>query len=186
MSFARVQATAYIGLGSNLGDRLEALRAAVQRLSECPRVSVDFASGVASLYESAPQGAAAGPALFLNSAVRLRTTRSPHELLESLLSVEASLGRPEHTREGPRTLDLDLLLYDDLVLHDESLTIPHPRLHERRFVLEPLSEIAGKTVHPILKATIETLNRRYHGALRSEGPVLVAGPEWPNRLSAEK
>jgi 2-amino-4-hydroxy-6-hydroxymethyldihydropteridine diphosphokinase len=129
----------YVGLGSNLGDREETLRAAVARLSAGPRVEV---LGVSSLRETDPVGPIADQPRFLNGVVVLETSLSPRELLDRLLEIEAEFGR---TREGPpggpRTLDLDLLLYGDEHVDEPGLRVPHPRLHERSFVLEPLEEL---------------------------------------------
>jgi 2-amino-4-hydroxy-6-hydroxymethyldihydropteridine diphosphokinase len=129
----------YVGLGSNLGDREETLRAAVARLSATPRVEV---LSISSLRETDPVGPIADQPRFLNGVVALETALSPRELLDRLLEIEAELGR---TREGPpggpRTLDLDLLLYGDERVDEPGLRVPHPRLHERSFVLEPLEEL---------------------------------------------
>jgi len=129
----------YVGLGSNLGDREQTLRAAVTRLSASSRVEV---LGVSSLRETDPVGPIADQPRFLNGVVALETSLSPRELLDRLLEIETEFGR---TREGPpggpRTLDLDLLLYGDERVDEPGLRVPHPRLHERSFVLEPLEEL---------------------------------------------
>lgn len=137
-------ATAYIALGSNLGDRLASLRAAVAGLAD-----VGTVVAVSSVYETDPVGVVDQPA-FLNAVLRLRTSLPPHELLAVLLAIEAALGRVRPYHHAPRTLDLDLLVYDDLVLDTPTLTLPHPRLHERAFVLVPLAEIGPDLVHPVL------------------------------------
>ena len=129
---------ALVGLGANLGDRERTIRLAVDRIGEVDGVDV---VAVSRLRETAPVGVVDQPQ-FLNGAVALDTTLSPRALLDSLLAVERWLGRRrEGERWGPRTIDLDLLLYDDLVLDEPGLTVPHPRLHERRFALEPLAEL---------------------------------------------
>jgi 2-amino-4-hydroxy-6-hydroxymethyldihydropteridine diphosphokinase len=146
-------ATAYIALGSNLGDRLETLRAAVRRLSSIGRVT-----GVSPVYETAPIGFQDQPQ-FLNAVVSLWTDLPPTLLLSALHRIEAERGRIRTFRFGPRTLDLDLLVYDDLIIDDQTLTVPHPRLHERGFVLAPFADVAPNLVHPSLKKTIAELWR---------------------------
>ena len=131
-------ARAYVGLGANLGDRETTLRRAVERLGRVDGVEV---VGVSQLVETDPVGVVDQPR-FLNGAVAVETTLSPQELLDALLSVERELGRVrDGERWGPRTLDLDLLVYGDLVVEEPGLRVPHPRLHERRFALEPLAEL---------------------------------------------
>lgn len=140
--------TAYLALGANLGDRPRALAAALAALGRAPGCKVDALSAV---YETRPVGVADQPD-FLNCAARLATTLAPLDLLDLCLSVEQRLGRVRRERWGPRAIDLDLLAYDDLVLAGERLALPHPRLHERAFVLAPLAELApalligGRTV----------------------------------------
>jgi 2-amino-4-hydroxy-6-hydroxymethyldihydropteridine diphosphokinase len=132
-------ARAYVGLGANLGDRERTLQLAVARLGEVPGIEV---VRVSTLRETDPVGVVEQPR-FLNGVAALETTLLPRELLAALLGVERGLGRvrADGERWGPRVLDLDLLLYDDLVVCEPGLTVPHPRLHERRFVLEPLVEL---------------------------------------------
>ena len=151
-------AIAYIGLGSNLGDRAAYLQAALDRLGMLGTVGA-----VSPFLETDPVGYAEQPR-FLNAAVRLRTTLPPDDLLRALLSIEAALGRVRTVRWGPRTIDLDLLLYDDLVRDERGLSIPHPRMHERRFVLEPLAAIAPDAVHPQLGQTVSRLLARLDSA----------------------
>jgi 2-amino-4-hydroxy-6-hydroxymethyldihydropteridine diphosphokinase len=143
--------TAYIALGSNLGDRSDYLDQALQRLQEQPGIVV---SQVSSYYETEPVGGPPGQDAYLNAAAELQTDLEAKDLLRVLLEVEQSLGRVRRERYGPRTIDLDLLLYGDLIHDDAELTVPHPRLHERLFVLQPLAEIAAQVVHPILGGTI--------------------------------
>ena len=130
---------AYVGLGSNLGDREATIRAAVAALPGVVAVS--------SLRETEPVGPVEQPP-FLNGAVALETELSPRELLDVLLAVERELGRERRERWGPRTIDLDLLLYGDRVVDEPGLSLPHPRLHERRFALEPLAELDPELAVP--------------------------------------
>jgi 2-amino-4-hydroxy-6-hydroxymethyldihydropteridine diphosphokinase len=124
---------AYVGLGANLGDREATIRRAVELLPDVVAVS--------TLIETDPVGYLDQPR-FLNGVAALETDLAPHQLLEHLLEVERSLGRTrEGPRYGPREIDLDLLLYGDLQIDEPGLTVPHPRMHERRFVLEPLAEL---------------------------------------------
>jgi 2-amino-4-hydroxy-6-hydroxymethyldihydropteridine diphosphokinase len=147
-------AVAYIALGANLGDRLETMRRVVERLA-----SLGVVEAASSVYETAPVGFAAQPP-FLNAVVRLRTNVPPGELIRALLAFETELGRVRTFPNAPRTIDLDLLLYDTLVTQSEELTVPHPRLHERAFVLAPLAEIASAVAHPALGARIDELLAR--------------------------
>ncbi len=147
-------ATAYIALGSNLGDRQETIHRALQELREHPQIVV---GRVSALHETAPVGGPAGQGPYLNAAAELQTELSPRELLHVLLDVEHQLGRVREERFGPRTLDLDLLLYDDVVQEESDLVLPHPRMHNRLFVLQPLAEIAPETLHPVLRKTIQQL-----------------------------
>jgi 2-amino-4-hydroxy-6-hydroxymethyldihydropteridine diphosphokinase len=129
----------YIGIGANLGDREETLQSAVQSLAASPGVEV---VAVSTFRETAPVGPILDQPAFLNGAVAVETTLEARELLELLLEIEAAHGRTrEGPQGGPRTLDLDLLLHGDERIDEPGLTIPHPRLHERPFVLEPLAEL---------------------------------------------
>jgi len=130
--------TAYVGLGANLGERERTLRRALELLDAVAGVEV---AAVSELRETEPVGVHDQPR-FLNGVARVETTLGPRELLDALLLVERALGRVRRERWGPRTVDLDLLVYGDLVVDEPGLTVPHPRLHERRFVLEPLAELA--------------------------------------------
>lgn len=159
-------ATAYIGLGSNLGNRMATLRTAVQRLDNLGRIT-----GVSSLYETEPVGYLEQPA-FLNAVVALDTELAPVDLLQALLGIEHDLGRTRSFANAPRTLDLDLLLVDDVTLDTNYLTLPHPRLHERAFVLVPLAELVPEMVHPVTGQTVREMVR----ALPDRGGVEVYAP----------
>jgi 2-amino-4-hydroxy-6-hydroxymethyldihydropteridine diphosphokinase len=137
---------AFVGLGSNLGERETTLRAAVGRLRGLPQTEV---RGVSSFRDTEPVGDVDQPR-FLNGAVELDTGLSARALLAALLALERDFGRDRSTSppQGPRTLDLDLLLYGDATIYEPGLEVPHPRLHERRFVLEPLSELDPALVVP--------------------------------------
>jgi 2-amino-4-hydroxy-6-hydroxymethyldihydropteridine diphosphokinase len=136
---------AYVGLGANLGDRENTLRAAVEVLGGETGIEV---VAVSTLRETEPVGVGEQPP-YLNGAAELETTLSARDLLDRLLAVEQRFGRVRNPGEhGPRTLDLDLLLYGDEVIDEPGLSVPHPRLHERLFVLEPLTELAPGLVVP--------------------------------------
>jgi len=143
---------AYIGIGSNLGDRKENCFRAVQLLKE-NNISVLKES---SLYETEPWGVKDQPK-FINMVVMLETTKTPMELLNTLKSIESKMGRRPSKRWGPREIDLDILLYGDMIVDEEELKIPHPLLEKREFVLIPLSEIAPDLIHPISGKTISEL-----------------------------
>jgi 2-amino-4-hydroxy-6-hydroxymethyldihydropteridine diphosphokinase len=145
---------AYIALGSNLGDRRVYLDRALQSLREQPGIVV---SRVSSYYETEPVGGPPEQGKYLNAAAELRTDLEPAELMRTLLEVEKRLGRVRSEPNAPRTIDLDLLLYGDRVIDEPGLVVPHPRMHERLFVLEPLFEIAPQVSHPLLGRSIQSL-----------------------------
>lgn len=141
----------YLALGTNLGDRLANLRAAIAALAPQARVLAE-----SRIYETEPWGFSEQPA-FLNMAVRAETDLAPADLLAFLKSLETDLGRTPTFRNGPRLIDIDILFYDDLILDIPPLVIPHPRLHERDFVLVPLADIAPDVIHPVLNQSIRAL-----------------------------
>ncbi|MFC3419237.1 2-amino-4-hydroxy-6-hydroxymethyldihydropteridine diphosphokinase [Salinicoccus hispanicus] len=148
-------AVVYLGLGSNLGDRRENLESAIHRLEDHESIEVVRRS---SILETAPYGKTDQPD-FMNMCIMIETRVSPLDLLEIVLSVEHDMGRVRKEVWGPRTIDIDILLYEDLELSLDDLCIPHAEMHNRAFVLEPLSEIAGDAIHPGFGKTIETLRQ---------------------------
>jgi 2-amino-4-hydroxy-6-hydroxymethyldihydropteridine diphosphokinase len=141
----------YLSLGSNIGDREAHLRDAITQLQTTGKITA-----ISSFYETEPVEFTE-QALFLNCAVGLETSFAPEELMSHLLEIERELGRERVQKKGPRTIDIDILLFGDQVLDSVGLTIPHPAMAERRFVLQPLVEIAPDLVHPILKKTVREL-----------------------------
>lgn len=159
----KAMAKVYLGLGSNLGDREGNIAEALRRLSE--KVHIE---AVSSIYETEPVGYKEQP-WFLNAACMGETELEPEELFGFAMGIEREMGREKRVRWGPRIIDIDILFYDDLVLNTPDLTIPHPRLHERRFVLVPLAELALDLVHPVLGLTVRELLER----LRKTEKVLL-------------
>jgi len=148
---------AYIALGSNMGDRRAYLDGAVDALRHVVEICV---RRVSSWIETEPVGGAPDQPRFLNGAAELETTLSARALLDCLHAVEARFGRVRRAPDAPRTLDLDLLLYDDCVIDEPGLVVPHPRMTQRRFVLVPLAEIAPDARHPVERATMAELLAR--------------------------
>jgi 2-amino-4-hydroxy-6-hydroxymethyldihydropteridine diphosphokinase len=163
----------WLGLGSNVGDKRGNIQRALDRIAGSCRLLA-----LSSIYKTEPVGFQ-DQDWFLNCAAKVATEQRPRALLEWLKSIEQQLGRTQRIKNGPRTIDLDILLYDDLVVNEDGLAIPHPRMHERLFVLAPLREIAPALLHPVLDATIEALA----GSLRD--PKRVELYERASRL-AEK
>jgi len=143
----------YLGIGSNIGNKVHYLASAVKLLKESGSILL---KRVSSIYETEPVGVKGQPK-FLNAAVQIETSLSPLELLLHLKSLEERLGRRQRARWGPREIDIDILFYGDLVLDEPPLTIPHAEMSHRRFVLQPLSEIAADVVHPDLKTSVGEL-----------------------------
>ncbi len=142
---------AYLLIGGNMGNRLQNLGRAVSLLQLPGRVIKQ-----SGLYETAAWGKSDQPA-FLNQALLLETSLTARQLLQSVLSIEEKMGRKRAEKYGPRIIDIDILFYDSLVMHEPGLTIPHPEVQNRRFALEPMHEIAADYIHPVLKKTIGTL-----------------------------
>jgi len=136
----------YLLLGSNLGDRLQVLQAA----RESVETQIGGIIAFSSIYETAPWGVLNQPA-FLNQVLEIETELAPEEILRIILEIEHELGRVRYERWGARVIDIDMLYFDSMILDSARLTLPHPRLHERRFTLIPLAEIAPHFLHPIFK-----------------------------------
>lgn len=155
-------ALVYLGLGANLGKRIKTLEDGIKRLEAHPDISVLTKS---PYYETEPHGGAAQPR-FINAVLAIETGLSPQELLKVTREVEGELGRRrdpgDGERWGPRTIDIDILLYDNCIVEDKDLKIPHPLMHQRRFALEPLVDISPTCLHPVLNKTaselLETVN----------------------------
>jgi 2-amino-4-hydroxy-6-hydroxymethyldihydropteridine diphosphokinase len=142
---------AYLSLGSNIGNREAQLQEARQRLAKLGRIT-----RVSSFYETEPVEVTDQP-WFLNAALAVETNFTPQELMHSILQIEREMGRQRLQKKGPRTIDIDILLFGDSILNSPEVTIPHPAMHQRRFVLEPLAEIAPEARHPVLKRTVREL-----------------------------
>ena len=144
---------AYIGFGSNIGDRLAHIQNAIHALSKTEGITL---KKISSVYKTDPVGYEA-QAQFLNGVAAIQTNLPPLSLLHTLKNIETTIGRQHRIRWGPREIDLDILIYGDLCSQTEKLVIPHPEMHRRRFVLVPLAEIAPNIVHPVFQETIQIL-----------------------------
>jgi 2-amino-4-hydroxy-6-hydroxymethyldihydropteridine diphosphokinase len=146
---------AYLSLGSNVGDCAAQLRDAIARLGRIGKIV-----RVSSFYETEPVEFTEQP-WFLNCAVALETSATPQELMKALLRIEEEMGRRRVQKKGPREIDIDILLFGDEVVESEELTVPHPAMAQRRFVLEPLVEIAPELKHPVTRNTVRDLLRGF-------------------------
>jgi len=173
-------ATSLLGLGSNLGNREETLRAALVEIEALPDVRVRRAS---EFYRSSPLGGPPGQGEFLNAAAAIETKTPPLRLLDELQDIKTRHGRAKTERWAPRPLDIDLLIYDDEVMETPMLTLPHPRMTFRRFVLQPAAEIAPRTLHPVIGWPIERL--LLHLNLASDQVAIVSPSENYRRHFAE-
>lgn len=163
-----------LGMGSNVGRPLDNLREAVFRLHE-----ICLVSRVSSVYRTEPVGNVEQD-WFLNCAVVIETSLDPFELLDRMLRIEAAMGRERTIRNGPRIIDIDILLAGDRRIDDDSLTVPHPRMHERGFALRPSAEVAAQMRHPLLEATVEDLLERLAATDEVEK---TSATDWPPRLA---
>jgi 2-amino-4-hydroxy-6-hydroxymethyldihydropteridine diphosphokinase len=161
--------TAYLSLGSNLGDRMQNLREAIDRLDAHPDIQV---TRISPVYETKPVGYTEQPD-FLNLAVEIKTSLDPKNLLKITSSTELDMGRQREIRFGPRTIDIDILLMDRQVMDTAELTLPHPRMGERAFVLLPLADLAGDLVHPVTLQTVSDMANQVDG---KEGVFLCPIP----------
>jgi 2-amino-4-hydroxy-6-hydroxymethyldihydropteridine diphosphokinase len=144
--------TAYLLIGGNLGDRAAYLQMAQTKIADtCGNIT-----NTSSIYETAAWGNTSQPS-FYNQAIVVSTTLSPEALMDQLLSIELEMGRVRDQKYGPRTIDLDILMIDGLIFNTEKLTIPHPQMHNRRFALLPMLEVAPTLIHPLLDQSIEDL-----------------------------
>jgi len=146
-----VHKTVYLSLGSNLGDREANLRAAIEKLKE-----IGNPVSVSSFYETEPVEVTSQP-WFLNCAIKLDTEKMPRQLIAGILALEQGMGRQRKQTKGPRIIDIDILLFGSSIIEIPALTVPHRSMHQRRFVLEPLAEIAPDARHPVFRRTVKEL-----------------------------
>jgi len=149
-----IPVTSYLAIGSNLGDRIVNIKKSIRYLKSNQRIKV---KSVSRIYETPAQGGPKKQPQYLNTAVKIKTSLFPLDLLNELKIIELEFKRSNSVRWGPRTIDLDILFYDDLVFINNRLSIPHPLMHKRIFVLKPMSEIAPHFIHPLYKKNIEDL-----------------------------
>ncbi|MBL6635737.1 MAG: 2-amino-4-hydroxy-6-hydroxymethyldihydropteridine diphosphokinase [Ilumatobacteraceae bacterium] len=161
-----------IAVGSNLGDRLDHLRAGVAAIDALAEVRI---AAVSALYETAPVGGPDRQGPYLNGALRAETTRDAGDLLAELHKIEAERNRVRRIRWGPRTLDLDLLVHGGTVSDTEELQVPHPRQHERRFVLVPVCDIAADVVHPVIGRSMASL---LSDVVSADGDLTLVAQRW--------
>jgi 2-amino-4-hydroxy-6-hydroxymethyldihydropteridine diphosphokinase len=147
-----VNRTVYLSLGSNLGDRPANLREAIERLRTLGTITAQ-----SSLYETEPVEVEESQPRYLNCAVAMETALMPQQFLQQVLGIERAMGRRRTGAKAPRNIDIDLVFFADAVIETETLTVPHPAMQQRRFVLEPLAEIAPQVTHPVLKRTVREL-----------------------------
>ena len=165
-----LKARAFIGAGANLGEPVRQLWQAQEELEKSPGVTFLAAS---SFYRTQPMGPVEQPP-FINAVFAIEYGLGPRELLALLLDIEGRMGRVRKERWGPRVIDLDLLFFGDMIIKEKGLEVPHPRLHERRFVLAPLAEIAPEVVHPVIRQSVSELL-----------DVLPPGDFWVEKLEPE-
>lgn len=146
-----MQRDVYLSLGSNVGDRGNHLREAITRLASAGRIV-----SVSSFYETEPVEVTNQPC-FLNCVLEIETSKMPKQLIAAVLAIEQEMGRQRTRNKGPRVIDIDILLFGETIVDSPELRIPHPAMHERRFVLEPLAEIAPEARHPIFKKTVREM-----------------------------
>jgi 2-amino-4-hydroxy-6-hydroxymethyldihydropteridine diphosphokinase len=146
-----ITVTSYLGIGSNLGDRINNIKESIRLIKLNRRIKV---KSISSVYETSPYGGPKNQPKYLNIAIGIKTGLAPFDLLKELKEAELKLKRVKTAKWGSRTIDLDILFYGDLVFFSKTLTIPHPFLHKRAFVLRPLSDIASNLMHPLYKKSI--------------------------------
>ena len=152
--FTETSAECFIALGSNIEPRGRYIQQALSMIEEHPQIIVEK---ISSIYETQPVGGPKGQPLYLNAVAKIKTSLSPHKLLRSLQEIEQSLGRKRNTDWGPRTIDLDILLIGKEIISTDELIVPHPLMHERKFVMQPLAQIAPNAIHPILMMSAQTI-----------------------------